>query len=193
MAAFIVPAIASLLGGVLSHKGKNKETQAQNENILASQRAQQQQRYNYGRGTFEHNAAAQAARGQIAQQLMAQWFSPTGYHPLTGLSLSPGVASTLSTPTAYPAFEFAPGPTQVPQSGMSALGAGLSGIAGPLAMGMSTNWGRGDISPLAGSPNAGNTPFDQYMNRYATSWNQGQGGVGPPPPDGVPVRALTGG
>ena len=124
MAAFIIPAIASIVGGLFSHKGQTDQINKQNALNRANEEAAQRAQYNMGRNTFERGAQGQAVRSGVGLDLLAKYFK----------GIDPALAAKLRIPTAYPNFEFAPGQQQAAPGWSGTAGNFLTGIAPYLGM-----------------------------------------------------------
>jgi hypothetical protein len=163
-----IPAAASLLGGILTHKGESDSIKDRNAAEIERQRLQderdrqaQQARYDMGRNVFERNATGQAVRGGVGGGLLSKWFN----------GLDQGQLEKLRTPTAYPDFEFRPGgqvAAETPQPGWAGFAGGvLSGIA----------------PYLGGEPDTPQNAFEKYLSQHPNFAAQQAGQTyGPPGP-----------
>jgi hypothetical protein len=102
MAGFIIPAITSILGGILGHHGQTQDINAQNALNAKNDEARQRAQYDMGRGQYDRGEAGRAVRGGVSADLLSRYFH----------NLDPASLAAIGKPTPYPAFEFAPGQQQ---------------------------------------------------------------------------------
>jgi hypothetical protein len=171
MLPLIIGGIASLAGGYFQAREQRKQAEEQNRineanriRQLAEDEAAQRAAYNMGRPAYERLAASNAVRGSVGGQLLGEYFK----------NLDPNLLSQISTPTAYPNFEFQPGgraaAPHVPVPGWG-------GTAGNMLSG---------IAPYIGMNSIGTNPataFQQYLAQHPDFAASQRGETyGPPAP-----------